>query len=351
MKTTFCRFRLRRLSASGIAHHLIPLLVLVLFAIAGIGLEVATHAATPSNSAAITSGWKGLCLDDWRYATFNANKVDSYHCNATGAQTWQYNATTETIKLANYNLCVGVNMTPKAVTADGNHNIQIFGCRSTSAALATSNQQWVPFDSSLVNVHALNSGKVMCMSIPGSRAPANGTSAELAPCTKQFSICVLGGDVHCPAMNNIPEGQVWHLPKGTSGGGTGTTPVSATFSQGEGTTVPNSNGVLWMGVNVPITAAANVVKVEFFLQSPGPKVINGGTVGVLEHTVNASSTNKAIGQFGFNWHIASLPAGTYTWQAEVFDNHRVPSQFIPAKNNAGGTSLDIHITHSSHPQG
>src|ERR1700683_1895850 len=77
-------------SQRGVIHHVVPLVAfVVLFAIIGSYYVLRTHAATPAAGSAVTSGYSGMCLDDYHNSPATGARVDINTCNKSVAQDWQ----------------------------------------------------------------------------------------------------------------------------------------------------------------------------------------------------------------------------------------------------------------------
>lgn len=170
---------------------LVALACVVIVGVIGTYYLVMSRAASP-NSGAITSGYSGKCLDDLHDGTKAKSSVDIYTCNSTVSQQWQI-LSNNTIKI-NKDDCLGVNV-PTGTTSVANPLVQLYYCRTTTASLASSYQQWKVNGTTLVNIH---SGKCMAAISSNSVVPANGTLIHLAPCSASST------------------GQIWHLPKSTT---------------------------------------------------------------------------------------------------------------------------------------
>jgi hypothetical protein len=233
MKTfthTITHTRLYKLTEAGITHLLIPAVFII--AIGGIGVYVlALSKAATTNTGAVTSGWSGMCLDDYRDGASNGHKVDIFTCNKTAAQDWQYTSN-ETISLAN-GYCVGVDA-PNGKVSGTTAAVQLYRCRTTASALTASFQQWKAEGTALVNIH---SG--LCMTAPGTTEPSKGTAVEIASCATGNG-CTPKVGVACPQYmtTHITTGQIWHLPAATSSTGSGGGSTTTTSSSGSSSSNP-----------------------------------------------------------------------------------------------------------------
>lgn len=312
--------KLRQLTQDGVLHHVLPLVIVVLFAVAGTGYLVLTHADTPTASNSITSGWSAkLCLDDWKDLRVNAGKIDIYDCNNSNAQEWTYNTTSKTINLNGYDICIGANDSP---VFHSQPVVQTFVCRQT-ADLPSSNQQWVPEPGSGDELHNVHTG--LCMTAPGSngKAPAKGTSVVLTACSNPS--CTSAPATACPDHIVINPAQEWKFTA-TGGAPSGGNSV-AMFVPAEGWNVPKGQTVAYLGVTVP--ASEKVDHVTWSLEVNGtPK---------LEATRQQPA---APGLYQYGWQLAGLPSGTYRWSAEVFTS---PTAGRIVVNNKGDGFVDLVI--------
>ena len=170
-----------KLNQKGVLHHVLPLLLVVVFGVAGAGYYVMSHAEAPMatvSAAVITSGYSGKCLDNWHRGTTVGNKVDLFSCNKTVAQAW-------------------------GVYSDG--TIRIAGrCMATSGYAKTSGTKVVL-------------GNCSNTSTDGWTAKANGNLYNNASkeCLTATSNTVGLWLVIDPCSVNLSLGQQWHVPAAT----------------------------------------------------------------------------------------------------------------------------------------
>ena len=335
------RKAIKKLTQSGIAHLMVPLLVIVSFGVVGTGIYIYAHAATIAVNT-ITSGLNTkLCLD--ASEPVNTGKVDINACNKSDAQAWQYNVDSytpdggyaiTTIKLANENMCVGVNSSQIYLTKHESYPVQTFVCRSQKQ-LASSNQQWRYFDSELVNVN----NPTLCMTAP---SKAGGTGLVLQPCANQFCNPTKGNNCPKPVVKT-PATQAWNL-KGYKLSYKPPAHISAatfTFTLPGGTVLQTGQKTAYIGVNAPLTVDGvklTVSKVQWF------KKVNGKYE--LISTTKPNQLQESTGLYEYKWSLVGLQSGTYTWQAEVYSN-TLQHQPQLVQNNRGKTQLDITVSNPS----
>ncbi len=223
--------KLFKLGSRGITHIIVPLIVII--GVVGVGTYVMVESrADTVNTGVISSGWAGMCLDDWHDGTGKDHKVDIFKCNQGAAQSWQYNTTAETIAI-DKDYCIGVNV-PAGDTTIANPAVELFSCRTTTSGLKKSYQQWKVEGSTLVNVHTN-----MCMTAPGTTQPASGTAIELASCSNGLPRCTPTAGKACPEddtmITAVSKGQIWHMPTATKTGSGTTTTGSGSTTTGTGT--------------------------------------------------------------------------------------------------------------------
>jgi hypothetical protein len=95
----------RRLNSKGILHHILPLLIVVIFAVAGVGYLVYSNADSAHEEIVTASG--NYCLD----GSFTNSAVLLRSCSKTKAQSWTVNASAKagTFVNASTGLCLNVN--------------------------------------------------------------------------------------------------------------------------------------------------------------------------------------------------------------------------------------------------
>ncbi len=158
----------KRLGQQGIAHLVVPLFVVILFAVGGGYLLIRnSHAATAAD--VFKSGIAGMCLDNYHSGTQNGNTIAIANCNGTGAQKWNIN-TDGTIENAN-GKCLD-NWAQK--NANGNP-IKLDTCSGNDQA-----EQWKTVGSILLNPQT---GK--CVTDPNS-STKDDTPLVLSVCNSGF---------------------------------------------------------------------------------------------------------------------------------------------------------------------
>jgi len=244
--------RTHALNERGIAHLLLPLLVVALIAVIGgyiflKGSPAATVGYTFKSG--ISTGKTNDCLDVWHDGSTLGTTVDLYTCNGTAAQQWNINAN-GTIEDAN-GQCLD---NWKALKTNYNP-IRTYTCSSTDGA-----QQWRLTGNTLYNPMT---GK--CVDDPGS-STTNGKPLELYTCNggknQTWVATKIGTASTPPTITPTP------LP----GGGT-PAPTPAPTP----TPTPTSGGVITAG-----DSKANCV------------ALKGGTDGEVSLT-NLAATEKATG--------------------------------------------------------
>jgi lysozyme len=121
-----------------------------------------TVTAGPTGTGEIT-GYAGKCVDDWRSATANGNKVDLYSCNGTAAQQWTLTASGQ---LQIFGKCLDD-------TGWGGQGtrVELYTCNGGG------NQQWTH----LANGEYVLASNGLCLNDPGN-ATANGTQLIVWAC-------------------------------------------------------------------------------------------------------------------------------------------------------------------------
>jgi hypothetical protein len=155
--------RVYSLSEDGIAHFIIPIVVILIIAIVG-GYIYLRGSNAATNAGYLESGIAGKCLDDSYDGKANYTKVQLYTCNKSLAQQWSITAT-GTIENAN-GACLDLNQ----AQFTNNTKIVMYACNSNAA------QQWKVVDNTLVN-----SKSSKCIDDPYSNS-TNGTQLILYTC-------------------------------------------------------------------------------------------------------------------------------------------------------------------------
>jgi len=297
--------RIYKLNSRGFTHVIAPLLVFVaLFAIAGGYYYLRDSHAATVNSGAVTSGWANMCLDDYQDGNGNAHRVDLWGCNKTAAQDWQVNSN-ETISINSGNYCLGVNA-PNGKITQANPAVELFSCRTTTAALTASYQQWKVSGTSLVNVH---SG--MCLDVPGATLPKAGTNAELADCSTGKSGCspTPKAETECPQYITTPRiitGQVWHLPSTTSTG-TGSGTPAPTSGSGSGGSSTGSGGT---STGTGTTTSQSCTSPAYSTSSNSAWTNGGYTVQQDMWNNTAGGTQSLYACSYSNWYVVAKQPNT-----------------------------------------
>jgi len=160
-----CR-KLTPLLEDGIAHYILPVILVVVVAVLG-GYTYSRigRADAIVNPVYFQSSVASKCLDDWRDSTTEGTKVDLYNCNKTAAQEWTVNSN-GTIENAN-GKCLD---NWQAINKNGNP-IRMYRCSATDGA-----QQWRVTGNVLKNPMTNK-----CVDDPDA-STANGTQLQLFTC-------------------------------------------------------------------------------------------------------------------------------------------------------------------------
>jgi hypothetical protein len=123
-------FRLKQ-SSAGIAHIILPIIVMVIIALlGGIIYEQVSKAATTSGDYFESGVSATKCLDDFHDGTANYTEVEMYNCNKSTAQEWTIEAN-GTIENAN-----GACLDLSGAVYTNNTKIVVYRCNTSPA------QQW-----------------------------------------------------------------------------------------------------------------------------------------------------------------------------------------------------------------
>jgi hypothetical protein len=184
-------------SQTGIAHYLIPLIMIVVIALIGSYVYLsASSAATSTGAYYFDSGVYGKCLDDAYDQSTNGTKVQSYACNKGAAQQWTLNSN-GTIENPN-----GKCIDNDAAKNSNDNPITVYTCSPANKA-----EQWVSTGNIL-----RNPATDKCIDIPYANTQ-NGTPLQLYSC------------------NGKPQQEWAKVATGSSASG----------GSGSGTTAPNIN--------------------------------------------------------------------------------------------------------------
>jgi len=223
-----CR-KLTPLLEDGIAHYILPVILVVVVAVLG-GYTYSRigRADAIVNPVYFQSSVASKCLDDWRDSTTEGTKVDLYNCNKTAAQEWTVNSN-GTIENAN-GKCLD---DWQAINKNGNP-IRMYKCSATDGA-----QQWRVTGNVLKNPMTNK-----CVDDPNASS-ANGTQLQLFTClgnkNQGWTAVAIAPKPGTPTPTPAPAPG--------SGGGSGTASCTSTTTT---LTIHVCNGQLVNGQNAAV---------------------------------------------------------------------------------------------------
>ncbi|MEV1170553.1 RICIN domain-containing protein [Nonomuraea sp. NPDC049784] len=156
------------------------LVVLVLIA-AGFVLMPVAQAAVPTGLTTVVAKHSGKCVDARAAATANGTAVQQYACNGSGAQLWQFQATSDGYYRVNSSLNAAQAWDVTGVSTADSAPVQLW------AYGGGNNQQWLPVEESGGTYHLVNRNSGKCLDVPGASTAdsvqlqqytCNGTAAQ-----------------------------------------------------------------------------------------------------------------------------------------------------------------------------
>ncbi|MFD1541089.1 RICIN domain-containing protein [Nonomuraea guangzhouensis] len=156
------------------------LVVLMLIA-AGFVLMPVAQAAVPTGLTTVVAKNSGKCVDARSAATANGTVVQQYACNGSGAQLWQFQATSGGYYRVNSSLNAAQAWDVTGVSTADSAPVQLW------AYGGGNNQQWLPVEESGGTYHLVNRNSGKCLDVPGASTAdsvqlvqyaCNGTAAQ-----------------------------------------------------------------------------------------------------------------------------------------------------------------------------
>ncbi|GAA4570124.1 RICIN domain-containing protein [Planotetraspora kaengkrachanensis] len=141
----------------------------------------AKAAAPPSGFTTVVNIGSGKCVDARAAATANGTAVQQYACNGTGAQLWQFQATSGGYYRVNVSVNTAQSWDVKDVSAADNAPIQLWSYSGGN------NQQWLPVEEAGGSYHFVNRFSGKCLDVPAASTAdsvqlgqytCNGTAAQ-----------------------------------------------------------------------------------------------------------------------------------------------------------------------------
>ncbi|GAA4599533.1 RICIN domain-containing protein [Planotetraspora phitsanulokensis] len=141
----------------------------------------ATAAAPPTGFTTVVNVGSGKCVDARAAATANGTAVQQYACNGTGAQLWQFQATSGGYYRVNVSTNTAQSWDVKDVSAADNAPIQLWSYSNGN------NQQWLPVEEAGGAYHFVNRYSGKCLDVPAASTAdsvqlgqytCNGTAAQ-----------------------------------------------------------------------------------------------------------------------------------------------------------------------------
>ncbi|MFC5824660.1 RICIN domain-containing protein [Nonomuraea insulae] len=136
------------------------LVVLVLIA-AGFVLMPVAQAAVPTGLTTVVAKHSGKCVDARGAVTANGTAVQQYACNGSGAQLWQFQATSGGYYRVNSSLNAAQSWDVTGVSTADSALIQLW------AYGGGNNQQWLPVEESGGTYHLVNRNSGKCLDVGG----------------------------------------------------------------------------------------------------------------------------------------------------------------------------------------
>ncbi|GII29298.1 RICIN domain-containing protein [Planotetraspora mira] len=142
---------------------------------------VAKAAAVPTGFTTVVNVGSGKCVDARAAATANGTAVQQYACNGTGAQLWQFQATSGGYYRVNVSTNTAQAWDVTNVSAADNAPIQLWSYSGGN------NQQWQPVEEAGGAYHFVNRNSGKCLDVPAASTAdsvqlgqytCNGTAAQ-----------------------------------------------------------------------------------------------------------------------------------------------------------------------------
>jgi hypothetical protein len=286
----------------------------IIFGVAGVLLEVFSHADSIT-TVDVSSGYSGYCMDNYEDTSTAGTKVDLYTCNASTAQKWSIDNTTETMK--GNGLCVGLYDNGTATNTD----VVMATCTGSTT------QQWLQeSNGNLVNIGS----EKKCLD---AAKEENGTQLTIVTCTTTVTnaqtwkggpvIPTVAPTISSVAANNITTSAAT-ITWTTSEASTGQVKYGATTAYGttsaEVTTLATSHSVTLSGLSSATTYHVEVVSLnaqsqaatssDYVLKTATAPVATPAPTPTPVTTVTSTSTPEPIATLGITTNGSDTGSGS-----------------------------------------